>query len=108
VRPRPGGFAERALKFLLTENELFHCLTKSLTVCTKVLPLLPILRLKSPTPFKRGRAPASTYTGRLGQRQGSLSSGHEISTTPTISPNIISLMVTGFGLATATVDKADR
>jgi hypothetical protein len=69
---------------------------------------LPIHDWKSTTPFKRGRAPASIYAGRLGQRQGSLSSGHEISTTPTISPNIISLMVTRFGLATTTVDKADQ
>jgi hypothetical protein len=53
------------------------------------------------------RAPASTYAGRLGIWQGSPSGGHEIGVSPTISPNLIALLVNYGALATVTVKVAD-
>jgi hypothetical protein len=103
ARPRSGNFAERAPKFLLTENRFFHCLTKSLTICTKNPHLLSFCMVKSPTPFTRGRAPASTCTGRTGQRLGSPSGRHEIGATLTISPNLIATKTNYVALATVAV-----
>ena len=98
--PRPGDFAQGPPRFRLTATRFFYCLFKSLTVCTKVLSLSPILCLKSPTALAHRRAPASIYAGRLGQRPGFPSSGYEINTTPTISPNLIWLFINYGALAT--------
>jgi hypothetical protein len=51
----------------------------------------------------RGRAPASTCTGRTGQRLGSLSGRHEIGATLTISPNLIATKTNYVALATVAV-----
>jgi hypothetical protein len=59
ARPRPGDFAQGPPRFRLTATRFFYCLIKSLTVCTKLLSLLPILCLKSPTVLAHRRAPAS-------------------------------------------------
>jgi hypothetical protein len=63
---------------------------------------------KSPTALAHRRAPVSIYAGRLGQRPGSPSSGHEINTTPTISPNLIWLFINYGALATMAVSSAVR
>jgi hypothetical protein len=80
----------------------------SLTDYKKTPALLPIHDWKSTTALAHSRAPASTSTGRLGQQQGSPSSGHEISTTPSISPKSIARMATRFALAAVTGDLAGR
>jgi hypothetical protein len=61
----------------------------------------------SSTAFMPRRAPASTYADRLGLWQGSPSGGHEIGVSPTISPNLIALLVNYGALATVTVKVAD-
>src|SRR5699024_3145156 len=93
ARPRPGGFTQRPSRLCLTANEPFHYFEESLTLHKKTLRFLSIHDLKSTTPFMRGRALASIYVGRLGQRQGSPSTGHKINTTPTIFPNPIAQIV---------------
>ena len=105
---RPGGFAQRPSRLCLTANEPFHYFEESLTLHKKTLRFLSIHDLKSTTPFMRGRAPASIYAGRLGQRQGPPNSGHEINTTPTISPNLIWLFINYGALATLAVSITAR
>jgi hypothetical protein len=77
VRPRPGGFAEKPLGFLLTGDPSLYCLTESLTVYKKTPALPSILGLKSTTAVARGtnsgeivladlrydRCSRATYTG---------------------------------------------
>jgi hypothetical protein len=104
---RPGGFAQRPSRLCLTANEPFHYFEESLTLHKKTLRFLSIHDLKSTTPFMRGRAPASIYAGRLGQRQGPPSSGHEINTTPTIFPNLIAQIVSYQALSAWTEWVAD-
>jgi hypothetical protein len=99
---------QRSPRFRLTATRFFYCLFKSLTVCTKVLSLFPILCSRSPTALAHRHAPASIYAGRLGQRPGSPSNGHEINTTPTISPNLIWLFINYGALATMAVSSAAR
>jgi hypothetical protein len=75
--PTPEGKRARArARWRLCKNTLgvltnwdpvFHCLTQSLTVCIKVLPLLPILGLKSPTRHgatELRQAPGPTKRGK--------------------------------------------
>jgi hypothetical protein len=66
ARPRSSGFARRPSRFWLTQIRFVDCFTGSLTVCTKVLPLLPILCLKSPTALAHRRALASTVPAKRG------------------------------------------
>jgi hypothetical protein len=86
---RSGNFAQGSLGFWLMEVGFGYYAYESLTVCTKAPKLLFLRRPRSTTVFSRGRSPASSWTGRLGQRLGSPSNRHEIGATLIISPNLI-------------------
>jgi hypothetical protein len=102
ARPRWQTCTE-ALGVLTNCERAFSLFNTVTDVCIKVLPLLSILSLKSPTLFTRSRAPASTYAGRSGQRLGSPSGRHEIGASLTISPNLIATKTNYIALATVAV-----
>ena len=109
TRPRPRGrFCAEALG-VLTKPEQGRSLLRRVTDTYKKAPaFLSICNRKSPTALAHRRAPASIYAGRLGQRPGSPSNGHEINTTPTISPNLIWLFINYGALATLAVSITAR
>jgi len=69
TRARPGGFADRAPRLLLTENRVAHCLSKSLTLCRntpEVLFLHPThpRRRSRTAALRRGPTPADWGSDR--------------------------------------------
>jgi hypothetical protein len=108
TRARPREFCTEDPDLLTKSKQvcsLFFCVTDQMQ---KSPPTSIPLPDAPSTPFTHGGAPASIYAGRLGQRPGSPSSGHEINTTPTISPNLIWLFINYGALATMAVSSAAR
>ena len=93
AHPRPGCFAQRDSRFLLSTNGFSYCLTRSLTLCKKVPRILSLYVSRSPTVFKCGWAPASHCTGRLRLRQALSFGRDQIRVPMNVSPNLIWLMI---------------
>jgi hypothetical protein len=102
ARPCPGDFAQGPPRFRLTVTRFFHCLTKSLTVCTKNPHLLSLCMMKSLTAVHAESSAPASKTGRRGPRSVLPSACHRIGPTLIHFPNLISLMTLWFALATTT------
>jgi hypothetical protein len=109
VRPRPRWrLCAGVLEVFTNRKQVLSLFNRVTDRYKKTTALLPIHGWKSTTALAHSRAPASTSTGRLGQQQGSPSSGHKISTTPSISPKSIARMATQMLLTTVTAETSNR